>query len=110
MHIPEWMTRPDAALSEVRDVQRISLRALSELRNLIDAFLLVPDQSRTGGHDEQQTPQVETRGTVSPGTTAAPDNGQTTGDSDSAPFHDHRGGHGSSGPGGGQPDDTGGLP
>ncbi|MYA96314.1 MAG: hypothetical protein F4X91_07890 [Nitrospinae bacterium] len=66
MHVPEWMTRPDAALLEVRDVPRISLRALGELRNLIDTFLPVPDQARRGGDDKRQIPQSEAGGTVSP--------------------------------------------
>ena len=52
MHLPEWMTRPDAALLEVRELPRISLRALSDLRDLIAPLLLARDETRTGERDE----------------------------------------------------------
>ena len=72
LHLPEWMTRPDAALLEVRELPRISLRALSDLRDLIAPLLLARDETRTGERDEPKTPQGASRRTVSSGTPVDP--------------------------------------
>ena len=89
MHLPEWMTLPSAARLELRDIPRISLRALSDLRELIAPLLLAPEESRTGGRDERERPAVATGGTVFSADPAEIANGQATQRTDTAPFHNH---------------------
>ena len=41
-HIPLWMTLPEAAEWGLREVPRLSLAALADLRDLLSAFLREP--------------------------------------------------------------------
>ena len=41
-HIPEWMTAPEASQWSVREVPRLSVEALTDLRELLSAFLREP--------------------------------------------------------------------
>ena len=51
-HLPLWMTAPEAAQWGVRDRPRLSLSALSELRDLIAAWSAEPARPATGDRDE----------------------------------------------------------
>ena len=88
MHLPEWMTRPDAALLEIRDFPRISLRALADLRDLIAPLLLAREETRTGERDERKTSHGGSRRTVSSGTSADPADQRATRGVDPASLHD----------------------
>ena len=110
LHLPEWMTRPDAALLEVRELPRISLRALSDLRDLIAPLLLARDETRTGERDEPKTSQGSSRRTVSSGTPVGPADRRATGGVDPASFDDPGGGNGKRGRGVKQPHDRGSQP
>ena len=104
------MTRPDAALLEVRELPRISLRALSDLRDLIAPLLLARDETRTGERDEPKTSQGSSRRTVSSGTPVGPADRRATGGVDPASFDDPGGGNGNRGRGVKQPHDRGSQP
>ena len=93
MHLPEWMTRLDAGLLEIRDVPRISLRALSDLREFIAPLLLTPNESRTGERGERKTSDGCTRRAVSSETPVDPADGRATGSVDPASFRDPGGGN-----------------
>ena len=51
VHVPEWMTTPEAAGIELEDRPRLSLRSLAALRDSIDAFLVALQASGKGECD-----------------------------------------------------------
>ena len=53
-HIPLWMTLPEAAEWGLREVPRLSLAALADLRDLLSAFLREP--SPAGKEESHATP------------------------------------------------------
>jgi len=51
VHVPEWMTLPEAGEIELEDQPRLSLQALCDLRVLVDAFLVALSTSTKGECD-----------------------------------------------------------
>ena len=57
-YIPEWMTAPEAAQWAVREVPRLSVKALADLHELVSAFLREPSSARQGDARESSQQQV----------------------------------------------------
>ncbi|MDE2914205.1 MAG: hypothetical protein OXL68_14915 [Paracoccaceae bacterium] len=66
VHVPEWMTRPEAARVGLEEHPTLSLQSLAALRESIDAFLVALSASTQGECDEPDSKRA-TGGPVCPG-------------------------------------------
>ena len=77
-HLPQWMTAPEAAQWTLRDVPRLSLTALCDVRGLVATFLDEPVLP-TGENDGLSTPLARATGPVRSTATEQPAAGPARG-------------------------------